>query len=387
MRILVLAKRPMAMRWGDALRFVNLARHWRGEHALELLAFVKPAQELDLASREVFERVDLLPYPEENQASLGERVRDFFSASHFMPASEAMRREIAQRLAASRYDLIFDMGGLMLANLPPGTPPIPLVVDSIDEPLLTFEREMHQAPWSKRPALMRKLRQYEHVNREIHARASVNVYASKLDSDSYLRAFPGARVESIPNGVDAEYFHPRAGLAEPGRIAFEGNMMFGPNVDAATFLCHEILPALLALRPDVRVDLIGREPADAVRALAGERVWVSGTLDDVRDALWRACVFVCPTRLGAGIKNKVLQAWAMGLPLVATPEAMGGLDAREGENVLVRADPVEFAAAVNTLLSSPQLALRLSTHGRRIALEQYSWKAQAQRFDALFRSL
>jgi len=386
MRILVLAKRPMAMRWGDALRFVNLARHWRGEHALELLAFVKPAQELDQESREVFERVDLLPYPEPQRASLGERVLQAFSAAHFMPASEAMRSEIAARLAAARYELVFDLGGLMLANLPEGRLPVPLVVDSIDEPLLTFEREMRQAPWSKRPALMRKMRQYEHVNREIHARASVNVYASQLDSESYLRAFPGARVESIPNGVDSEYFHPRPELAEPGRIAFEGNMMFGPNVDAASFLCREILPELDALRAAVRVDLIGREPAQAVQALADERIFVSGTLDDVRGALWRASVFICPMRLGAGIKNKVLQAWAMGIPVVATPAAMGGLDAIEGSNVLVREDARGLAMAVHTLLSQPELAARLAANGRRSAVERYSWKAQAQRFDALFRA-
>ena len=387
MRILVLAKQPLAIRWGDALRFVNIARHWRAEHTLELLAFQKPARELDDASREVFDRVDLLPYPPAVRASLPARVLNAFSAAHFMPASDAMRHEIAGRLAASRYDLIFDLGGLMLDNLPPGALAIPLVVDSIDEPLLTFEREMSQTPWAKRPALLRKMRQYEHVNRVISARASVNVYASDLDSACYARAFPNARVESIPNGVDAEYFHPRTELAEAGRIAFEGNLMFGPNVDAAVHLCRDILPHLHQLRPDVHVDLIGRDPAEEVRALASERVHVTGTLEDVRTALWRASVFACPMRLGAGIKNKVLQAWAMGLPMVATSEALGGLDARDGENVLVRGDPREFAKAVHLLLSSTDLAAQLASGGRRSAVEQYSWKAQAQRFDALFRSI
>ena len=107
----------------------------------------------------------------------------------------------------------------------------------------------------------------------------------------------------------------------------------------------------------------------------------------MREHLWRASVFVCPMRLGAGIKNKILQAWAMGLPIVASSQAMGGLDAREGENVLMRDEPAQFAAAVSRLLTTPALARLLSANGRKLALEKYSWKTQAERFDQLFTEL
>lgn len=386
-KILVLAKRPPALRWGDALRLVNFARHWRERHALSLLAFFKPAEELDEASRAVFQRIDLLPYPLEEPRSWSARVQGSFSARHFMPSSEAMRACVAERLRSRACDAILDLGGLMLDNLPPGPLPVPLVVDSIDEPLVTLERELEQAPWSRRPALLRKRQQYRDVNRRIHERADVNVYASDLDCDVYRREFPNARALAIPNGVDTAFFHPASGHVvdrAPPRIGFEGNMAYPPNVDAAVFLCREILPRVAALVPGVGVDVIGRDPTDEVLALAGPSVRVTGTLADVREALWGCAVFACPMRLGAGIKNKVLQAWALGLPVVASSAAMGGLMAREGENVLVRDDAEAIARAIAEVLRDSRMARRLGDGGRATALEHYDWAKLAARFEALF---
>ena len=92
-------------------------------------------------------------------------------------------------------------------------------------------------------------------------------------------------------------------------------------------------------------------------------------------------------RLGAGIKNKILQAWALGMPVVATPQALGGLAAVDGKNALVREDPAAFAGAVCKLLADRGLAEELGRNGRALVVERYTWRAQAERFDALFREV
>ena len=142
-------------------------------------------------------------------------------------------------------------------------------------------------------------------------------------------------------------------MPEPATLVFEGNMMFGPNVDAARRLALEILPIVRAAIPAARLVLVGRDPAPEVRALAGESVEVTGTVDDVRPFLARGTVFACPMRLGSGIKNKILQAWAMARPVVATPASLGGLAAHDEDNLLVREDNLGFSEAVIELIRDP----------------------------------
>ncbi|HTF87126.1 MAG TPA: glycosyltransferase family 4 protein [Planctomycetota bacterium] len=385
MRILVLAAKPLRLQSGDGLRFVNVARRMRAAHSFELLCFAKAGQELDGESSAVFDRFTLLLRPIEESRSLAKRVFSSLSSRHFSPESAEMKSAVAAALP--RCDLVLDIGGLMLGNLPPLGASPPVVVDSIDEPEITFTRALEHAAWSDKPRVLRTLLIYRRINRKISARVLANVYSSELDSAHYARCFPSSRVETIPNGVDAEYFHPSANPPDPNRIAFEGNMQFGPNIDAALTLCRDIMPLLWNTRAELRLELIGRDPTPEIRALASDRILVSGTLPDIREHLGRASVFVCPMRLGAGIKNKVLQAWAMALPVVASSQSIGGLDAREGENVLIRDEPAAFATAVGEVLSNPSLAKKLAANGRAIAIEKYSWGSQALRFERLFEEL
>jgi glycosyltransferase involved in cell wall biosynthesis len=217
------------------------------------------------------------------------------------------------------------------------------------------------------------------------ANASVNVYASDVDAEFYLRFFPGRRVAAVPNGVDLDYFqrlHSEDHL-ESESIVFEGSMMFPPNVDAAIRLCRDVLPRVKLQRPRARVILVGRDPVPAVRALAGEDVDVTGTVLDVRPYLACAAVFACPMELGSGIKNKILQAWASGLPVVATPESVGGLAARDGENILVRRSVADFAAAVIELLQDRERAAQLGRGGRKTVEREYSWRHSSESFERL----
>jgi polysaccharide biosynthesis protein PslH len=387
MRILVLSKRPFDERLGDFVRVINIARILQVNHRLDLLSFEDSGQRLGEEARSVFDTATMLPFPRTSGRPLLQRARAALSLSSVAPVSSAMQSALAEVFKLRSHDIVLSVGGSVLLNLPSGRRGIPIVTDSIDSASLTFAREWKHARFRERPRLLRQMWLYRQLAHWIARNVDANVFASELDASIAARRFPRLRTEGIPNGVDAEFYCPGPSAPEPKSIVFEGNMMFGPNVDAARYLCEIIVPRILGRHPDLRVYVVGRDPVPQVRALASKSIVVTGTVPDVRDYLWRSSVFVCPMRLGAGIKNKVLQAWAVGMPVVATSEALGGLDARDGENVLVRDAPSLFADTVTELLSDPARGRAVAEGGRKTAVEHYSWRAQARRFELLFEEL
>jgi glycosyltransferase involved in cell wall biosynthesis len=223
--------------------------------------------------------------------------------------------------------------------------------------------------------------------RKYFCSADTCLFVSEVDAAVFSRLCPATRVEVIPNGVDADYFRPGPGRPRGDLLVFEGSMDFPPNADAAVHFCRDILPLIRARRDAVSVCLVGKRPLPRVQALASDIVTVTGFVDDVRPYLSDAAVFVCPLRSGAGIKNKILQAWAMGKAVVATPESTGGLRCKEGENILVRESPRQFADAVVGLLADPDRCSRLGERARKTIEAHYTWQAKAGQLEALMGDL
>ena len=170
-------------------------------------------------------------------------------------------------------------------------------------------------------------------------------------------------------------------------VVFVGAMAYAPNVAAMRYFTDEVLPIVRRTRPGARLTIVGRDPAPVVRAMASEGVDVTGEVDDVRPYLARAAVFVAPMVSGSGIKNKVLEAMAMGRPVVATPLAIEGLPLRHGENVLVADGAAGLADAIHRLLADPGEAARIGGGGRALVERIYTWDACATRYERLYQEL
>jgi glycosyltransferase involved in cell wall biosynthesis len=257
------------------------------------------------------------------------------------------------------------------------------VVDSVDEPLLRELRAMRNAPWRERPHYLYRAWRFWQYEKLMLGRADQTVFVSEVDAGVYRRFFPGRPVTVVPNGVDIEYFAPLSTKPDPAYVVFEGNMNYGPNIDTAQRLVREILPRLSSRVGEVQIGIVGRDPSPEVLRLASDRVEVTGSVADVRPFLARATVFACPMRLGSGIKNKILQAWAMGRPVVATTASLGGLAARDGVNILVRDRPQEFADAVAQLIRAPARADTIGVAGRQTVETEYSWARRAEQFESV----
>lgn len=384
MRILVLSDKVLSRRLGDGLRVHGLLNPLARKHHFDLICFSRSNEVLEPELRSIFRNVTLVPAPTPMRSPLLRRAFKSISAGDFKLTSEAMRTEVEAAIRTQNYDLILEEAANTIPNLPDGPLGAPLIVDSIDEPLLRELRALRHAPWRDRPEHLYRAWRFWRYERAMLKRADLNVYVSEVDAGVYNRYFPGRKTAVVPNGVDTDYFAPMQVSPDSSYVVFEGNMNFEPNVDTARVLVEEILPRLRKRVAGARVGLIGRNPAEVVRALASERVEVTGTVEDVRPYLARAAVFACPMRLGSGIKNKILQAWAMGRPVVATSESLGGICAKDGVNILVRDDPQAFADAVAELMLDPQRAGELGKAGRGTVEGQYSWQQRSLQLDQLF---
>jgi glycosyltransferase involved in cell wall biosynthesis len=204
-------------------------------------------------------------------------------------------------------------------------------------------------------------------------RVALNVAVSEEDRLRFRQLAPGAPFAVVPNGVDTDTFRP--GAVPQAGIVFVGGYSWYPNRDALEHFAEDILPLLRPQAPDAAVRWVGRAP-DEVRRSFRERhgIELTGYVDDIRPLVHEAACYVVPLRVGGGTRLKILDAWAMGKAVVSTSIGCEGLDARDGENILVRDDPAEFAAAVRRVLEDEALRARLGEGARRTAEEVYEWE-------------
>jgi len=192
-----------------------------------------------------------------------------------------------------------------------------------------------------------------------------------------LAAVPRAHVAVVPNGVDVDTFRPLMGAG--AGVAFVGGTNTFPNRDALDFFCGEILPRLRAAGVQGPMQWIGSASADEQRLYFERyRMNLTGYIDDVRPLMAAAACHVVPLRTGGGTRLKILNAWAMGKAVVSTSVGCEGLAAVDGDNILIRDHPGEFADAVLRVLDNPQLQHDLGARGRATAERLYSWEAIGQ---------
>jgi glycosyltransferase involved in cell wall biosynthesis len=187
--------------------------------------------------------------------------------------------------------------------------------------------------------------------------------------------------------VDSEFFKPVNVPEDSQLLVFEGKMDFTVNEDGVFYFVNEIFPIIKKTHPTTKFIVVGKNPSHELLKLKSGSIEITGFVDDIRPYIMNAAIFVCPLRKGAGIKNKLLQAWALGKATVVTSVSTGGLIVNEGENVLVRDDPVEFAKAVTDLLDNAALRNKLGENARRTIETNYSWQQKTSQLEELFEKL
>jgi sugar transferase (PEP-CTERM/EpsH1 system associated) len=194
----------------------------------------------------------------------------------------------------------------------------------------------------------------------------------------------GAETDWFPNGVDATFFSPTGEPYDPETLSFIGRMDYYPNQEAMQRFCSQVWPTLKARRPAMKLLIVGADPSPAIRALGHlPGVTVTGSVPDVRPYIRGSALMVAPLAIARGTQNKILEAMAMGVPVVTSRAAAGGVDAEEEKHFLVADSAKEITTAILSLVENPGKRERLSAAGRARMLSHHAWPRSMQRLDAI----
>jgi sugar transferase (PEP-CTERM/EpsH1 system associated) len=263
------------------------------------------------------------------------------------------------------------------------------IIDFVDIDSDKWLQYARKKTWPMSWLYRREGRLLLHYERQVARDFDASLFVSQAEADLFKQLAPesAAKTGFFNNGVDTDYFSPARSYQNPYPadalpLVFTGAMDYWPNVDAVQWFAREILPSVLTQNPGARFYIVGSRPTAAVRALAElPGVTVTGIVSDIRPYLAHARLAVAPLRIARGIQNKVLEAMAMAKPVIASAQALEGISANIGEEVLLALDSSEFIATISALLQRPLDAIGKAARVRVLA--DYTWERTLAEVDVL----
>ncbi len=387
MRVLVVsAWDPSHTTEGGSLILANSLPHWMRRHEVRVITAAREAGEASAAVVQGSRRASILAYGRSTTAPLDYAGRRAWSLATREPAHvrwvlrPKLRTAVRAAIGSGWPEVIhlLGWGTAPLWQLAAGLPTVHMPIDpwSIG---LSNRRLPRWRAWGE-AGVARSVQRHE---RRHYPRLGRVVVVAPHDAESLAKSVPEARIEVVTNGVDAG--------AEPGPLtpepvfAFHGAFEAEANVDAARVLVHEVLPRVKREVPVARLLLIGRDPPPELCRLRSSSVIVTGAVADVREHLRRAAVHVDPMFSGTGLKNKVLEAMAAGLPVVASPLALSGIGA--GDGTILAGSPAQIAEHVVRLLTNHEQAVKEGAAARARVLRDFSWERSASDVERLWHAV
>jgi sugar transferase (PEP-CTERM/EpsH1 system associated) len=303
---------------------------------------------------------------------------------------KALAARIAERLRMEKFDAIL-VTSSGVAQYVLHVPTMPKVIDFIDvdsQKWRLYAQHRSFPLCSIYELEARRLARYEEQAAKVFDHS---ILCSEEERRIFQTRASSRPVSVISNGVDLEYFSPSemssADISQP-TIIFTGVMDYFPNVDAVQYFCEEIFPLVRKSVPNARFYIVGRSPTRQVRRLGKQpSVEVTGTVSDVRPYLARATISVAPFRLARGVQNKVLEAMAMGVPVVGTAEAFKGIQATERDGIRVADDPESFAEHVISVLRDGALRSEAGLQARRYVERHHRWEDRGAELEQLLEEV
>lgn len=407
MRILLLTQVvPFPPDSGPKVKTYHVLRYLADQgHAVTLVSFVREGERQYLnALRSYCSEIRPVPIRRSRVADLKALVTSLRSGLPFLVTRDAkpeMFRTVRELVTNQAFDIIqadqVTMAQFALAarrDRQVTGSPSRFVFDAHNAVHKIMERSAESALALLRPFMAREgrlLKRYEGML----VRTFDHTFAvSEADKQALLAAarIPDSetRISTIPISVDTNTLRPVIRARDSLNILTMGTLFYPPNADGVRWFMRDVLPLVRSQMPDCRLTVVGpRPPRDIVQYAVRDprHVAVTGYVPELEPYLERARVMVVPVRAGSGLRVRILEALARGVPVVTTTMGAEGIDVADSEHLLIADDPGEFAGAVVRLLRDSELGSRLAAAGRRLAESKYDWRAALPKLGEVYDSL
>ncbi|GGE86983.1 TIGR03087 family PEP-CTERM/XrtA system glycosyltransferase [Massilia psychrophila] len=388
--LLLIHRIPYPPNKGDKIRSYHLLKHLAQSYRVHLATFVDdaddwqhvPRVEALCASSHFASLNALLARVRSLGALLANRSlsRDYYR-------NHGLRQWAANAMQAHDIKRIVVFSSAM-AQYAEAFPDVRRVVDFCDVDSDKWRQYAEQKSWPMNWLYRHEARQLLAYERKVALECDASLFVSSPEADLFKKLAPesAAKIDFFNNGVDTEYFSPDRSYASPyaageRAVVFTGAMDYWPNIDAVQWFAADVMPQLRARFANLRFYIVGARPSGAVQALAQlPGVVVTGTVPDVRPYIAHAQVAVAPLRIARGIQNKVLEAMAMATPVVVSPQALEGIEAIPGTDLVLAIDAAGFVAEVSALLAVANTAIGQVARSKVEKL--YSWPSNLARIEA-----
>ncbi len=383
MKILFIANRfPYPPFRGDKLKIYNLAKRLALHHELHLITFTEQKSDIQYLPKldAIFSKIEIVHLPKLQSVfnvGLGLLGKLPLQVNYFK--SNAFDKKLKTLLKENSYDAVH-VQHLRMAQYAIQQKQLFRILDLPDAFSLYWQRRKNVprsffTRWLDTIESERVLKYEKYILNEFN----LNLVCSNEDLKFLENKHNIQTIRLLPNGVDTDKFKPMAhDYSHAHTLLFTGNMDYDPNVDAVIYFANDVFPLIKQQFPNVKFVIAGQRPIEKVKALAQIKdVDVTGFIPDLSEMYNAASVVVAPLRFGAGTQNKVLEAMAMGIPVVCSNIGFEGLGINDGEGAFMRTDANSFATQVIALLKDATLRQSVGEKGVEVIQKSFSWNTVA----------
>ena len=297
--------------------------------------------------------------------------------------SPALAQRVRQLIARERFDLIF-VHCSSVAQYVARVRETPKILDFGDMDSKKWLEYARYKPFPLSLGYWLEGRKLAREEQRLAGRFDLCTATTRAEWETLEGYRTGTATDWFPNGVDNAYFTPTAVPYDADTMCFVGRMDYYPNQECMFDFCTRTLPLVRVRRPNVKLLIVGADPPPSVRKLADlPGVTVTGPVSDVRPFLLRSALMVAPLNIARGTQNKILEAMASGVPVVAGHAAAEGVDAVPGDHFAVASSPDEHAQMILRILGDPAERRRLALAGRERMLSHHAWERSMLRLDRI----
>lgn len=388
--LFLISQLPYPLDTGAKIRSFNLIKQLAPKHKITLLTFGDRAKEASKLNALKVYCDNIVVQPKQSEAKYLNLFLNIFSHLPYAVDKYYTRNiegKLADLVSTGGYDVIHCDSLQMSLNLRKiDTLPKVLTEHNVESAILSryAQNENNLMKKTYIDIQARKLARYEFETCEKFNRC----IAVSEEDKSLIEARSGAKgIAVVPNGVDCDYFTPQDGFIKPFSLVFTGSLDWLPNEDGLMYFFSEIYPLIKRKKAHVNITIVGRNPSLKLRKIASkdDSIALRGRVDDVRPYVAQSQVFIVPLRIGGGTRLKILEAMAMGKPVVSTTIGAEGLAVTDGDDILLADNPGDFAKYIIELFENSEKRESLAISGRKLVEGKYDWGKVAQELDKVWK--